>query len=784
MMKTRLFMMAMLAMVLLVGCKDDDNENNSGGNDGTEQTDAAMSAADRFWAVAANLVSPFEVTADYESKTFEPTIGEPLDGDETVRVVNATDHAVAAAMFAAITEAPVDENTTTYTFEDDAVGTMTYNKSTDGQSLATVDVNIKQIPHLQRIVYMTPEQLPENAQSGGVPYYSFGDVIARPNKDGTTEYWICVHSAFTPQGQTDTYWVTLSPLPKENVQNYKGSNGINYNMPTGIGKNLDRMQNLAELLYAIAEPQQWEDNTQLYNTPKAFGDIKKDNVKYINHLFWKRVRAAWEENDLSMKLFGYEQLDDVTSQLTDDGLHLVYNGYSWLFSSSDYCKLWERIYKNGTGNKANAHDMTYREIKQEMIKSRTTLDCIGEYKQNHWVNEQFFGDDSPRFIFRFATGKQLLGKQPGVYNSMAGGKAGISDVYVYTQRFGIAVGDHVDMEQLEPDSGLDAHYHSGDVYIDEEGHHWIVTYMAGDIFDYSPYTELVSFDAVKYSNDGSYMTNAPTKDEMLRGFAGIWYLAHSCFAYNFNKELSPTASGTSSIILRNLQKEGIDPRAILLKTDREEGARNYTEHASLPYRVSGDSKQRIMRFLMTSDLGQSDLHFNFWEHYPANPSDTSKYYNNFTIVPIFLQDAADSAKVKAYGKDYYAGRPIFFWGKTQEARKYRTEPTEQAKKVSNYAYSMKEYVDGINNTGMWNEPVIVACYDAVLDYGDKNYSKQTVKGRTLTPSSLVPLSDEEEVGKVTLSAIKRFWQPYSELLHNAYHIDGEPAEFPSFTIWQ
>ncbi|MBQ4355492.1 MAG: excinuclease ABC subunit C, partial [Bacteroidales bacterium] len=47
--------------------------------------------------VAANLVSPFDVTADYENKTFEPTIGSPLDGSSTIRVVNCGSMASAAS---------------------------------------------------------------------------------------------------------------------------------------------------------------------------------------------------------------------------------------------------------------------------------------------------------------------------------------------------------------------------------------------------------------------------------------------------------------------------------------------------------------------------------------------------------------------------------------------------------------------------------------------------------------------------------------------------------------
>ena len=54
----------------VTSCKDDDNKNNGGNGNGEEQAEGVMDNAGRFWAVAANLVSPFDVTDDYENKTF------------------------------------------------------------------------------------------------------------------------------------------------------------------------------------------------------------------------------------------------------------------------------------------------------------------------------------------------------------------------------------------------------------------------------------------------------------------------------------------------------------------------------------------------------------------------------------------------------------------------------------------------------------------------------------------------------------------------------------------
>ena len=195
-------LMALLVVGLSLAatsCKDDDNDSENNGSGEPTAEEIAIDNANTFWGVAANLVSPFDVTADYENKTFEPTIGTPLDGNSTVRVVNCGSMASAASRFTSITGVEIDENTTTYTYQDDAVGTLTYTKTNDGTSLAKIDVSIKQIPHLQQIVFKTTEQMGTNGTFEGTAYYSFGDVISLDDDDGMLkEYWVCVRPPWVP----------------------------------------------------------------------------------------------------------------------------------------------------------------------------------------------------------------------------------------------------------------------------------------------------------------------------------------------------------------------------------------------------------------------------------------------------------------------------------------------------------------------------------------------------------------------------------------------------------
>ena len=67
----------------VTSCKDDDKDKGNGDGEPTAE-EIATDNATTFWGVAANLVSPFDVTVEYEDKTFEPTIGMAENGG-TVR---------------------------------------------------------------------------------------------------------------------------------------------------------------------------------------------------------------------------------------------------------------------------------------------------------------------------------------------------------------------------------------------------------------------------------------------------------------------------------------------------------------------------------------------------------------------------------------------------------------------------------------------------------------------------------------------------------------------------
>lgn len=216
----------------LTSCKDDDDDLTP---EQRAEKEAAEKAdkANKFWEVASQLVGSSAYTEDYQDKTFEPTIGVADEGNSQTRIVLTNSPAAAAQLYSYLVGAEgIDENTASHTFQDPDVGTLTYTKTGDGRSWATVDVNIKQIPHLTKIIYRSAEQGGDNAFfGGGTAYYRFGDVISRQittfSGQAATEYWICVRPSFDPEGKGESHWVTVCPLPKENVWEYHGTKSSN-----------------------------------------------------------------------------------------------------------------------------------------------------------------------------------------------------------------------------------------------------------------------------------------------------------------------------------------------------------------------------------------------------------------------------------------------------------------------------------------------------------------------------------------------------------------------------
>ena len=422
----------------VTSCKDDDKDNGPSEEELEQQALEQQDLDNARIAVLDHLADLDEVESsevDLLSQQFEPVIGVPDEDDEAIRYVYTNTMEAAAERFADLVGAEIDENTPSYTWTDAKMGKMIYTKGNGTTAWAEVDVDIKQVRPFTKIIYCTPEMLGENKSFKGRAYYRFGDVVQRHNyvdlSSYAHEYWVCVRPAFGPEGKEDSHWACLERLTTKNyfIHKYKDQKWC---IPTRLGEDMEHMQNLAEMLYAILNPEQWEQNI-LDNSNnkkmKMFHDFDKNKEPYHNRYFWENVCKGWDQKayidwntdadpdknwerekfDIWKILFNTTK-EEMRKQINDPniGLNLLYKGYSWVSKKNLEVHLWQASYKNGTGIYSNMHTVTPTQPKAKLKGINFDCRMMGGNLKDYI---HFFNNDGKmRWCVRFATGKELLDK--------------------------------------------------------------------------------------------------------------------------------------------------------------------------------------------------------------------------------------------------------------------------------------------------------------------------------------------------------------------------------------
>ena len=699
-----LFAILVAMFAVMPSCKnnndDDPKDNGQEPNNQTDPDDVALSDnpkaeedAFKFWSVASQIVGFFQYTADYENATFEPVIGKE---DGNTRIVATNTMETAAQRFADLTGTDVDENTTTYTYSDPAVGTLTYTKVNDGTTFATVDVNIKQIPHVEKIIYQASSD--ENGSFGDKKaWYRFGDIVKRTNKDGVEEYWICVRPAFTYEKKEDSHWVCVSKLSDSNLKHYQNGDK-QYYLPTKLGNNKEHMQNFAEMLYAITHPQDWFDNCTYYGSDKLkiFHDFSYKNIKYHNQYFWANVWAAWKNTPevataLNMKTTDFAKLAEI---IDNDGVNLLYNGYSWWGTWKSNCDLYQATYTCGNTNKEkNMHDADYRTISEKVYEY--SLDFRDMQKPNNY-SPFFKNDGKQRWVIRHATGKELNGgRQPDATAAIQG----VTEVYryyskdYYESEFNKAGGPEI-TEKTNPDVQKYGYYQVGDVVTDVHKDRWFCISPAFNIDDdqHVKSALFVSFDfnsSRDWSGTSSLML-LPTKKEI--------YECATKFMSAYIKIMQDETVGPQ---IREHIKENaqVDLKKLCIEVDSNQSTNTIF---CLAYGNGTESSQPIVRCIHDNTKAGFE-YYRFYTSYEGKNSDTYMH----------LQDINNETLVNKYAKnDKWVTLPLH--GTTQ-----RREPRTETELSFDPKDWLIQHYKGEYATNMFNEPILFVRFMKVEDDGSK-----------------------------------------------------------------
>ena len=814
----RLFtIIAALAALCLASCERTDpySQPDEAGNVRTED--------ERFWSVVGQLVDMDDVTPDYKDKTFKPVIGNPDNGDESVRVVLVNSLEEAVGRYNDIVGANIDENTTEHTFNDPVVGKLVWTKSADSRSWATVDVAIPAVPTLQKIIYRSPEQGDANGSVGddGSAYYRFGDVIQRTrDDDGVTEYWVCVRPAFDKEGKGDSHWISVSPLPEENIWPYNSpkntesfiaSNGFKYSFPYSIRTGLEWYQDLAEMLFAIYYPDEWMNNIINYSGESMMGPtglrifkgFHKSNIKYHNVAYWTNVQNAWKQKGIARRVFGLSDQELAAALKSERGLHFLYKSYSWSTKFSNKPTLYQAQYTYTTSNneKRNMRNETTGSISSQVVDPKKTVESNINYPfdikrevtvSKPYVQKQnFFGDNDPRWIIRYAEGDELAAngkwdpQQPiSGFEQSRGGELYRYYKDVFKDK---NLTDEAEISELRRGVVNDSatwdrstytgehHYEFGDVFRDEEGKYWFVISTSGGDGEWrqkSPYAEIISFEGIQTSNSNAVATNIVTLDQARRASIVLWFLVQEYYKH---------PDGVIESIAKNIKNNtGVDLGKLIqeLVYTNNSGKLVPLESWSVAYRDQSSSKQKIIRFVVDPGPG-NEWYTSMWTKYPASKPVTIDEYKDlppasFSNLDIYLQDVAESSLVNSYGDDPVARAPLFT--NTAVPRPYRTSVESRAKDVTNYFYG-SSWNNGSNPFGMWNEPVLFFRMTVLYDRGGE-YSTKTADGKTLT---LVSKTTFPDYMPSTDTWIEAAWPDQTPTFR---HLNGNPENYPTWqSVW-
>ena len=807
-----LWLLAALVCGLGLGvtsCKDDDDDSKSEEQQQQEQEERAS----KFWSVVGQLVSSDSYAADYEDKTFEPTYGVADAANATTRIVETNDMQTAAQRFSDLVGASIDENTPSYTYSDPEVGTLTYTRGGTADEWASVEVNIKQVPHLRKIIYREGGE-GTNASFAGKAWYRFGDVVSRTLDNGKVEYWICVRPAFGPEKKGDSHWVCLNYLPPKNFFNYS-YDSKSWTVPTGIGTDKEDMQNLAEMLYAITRPEQWYNNANTYHTDgkvwgfsglPIFADFKKANVMYHNQYFWQNVADAWTKHGVDDKAMNV-QLGDLADRIDSEGIHLLYEGYQWWFKTSWNCKLWQASYTNGTKNdEKNLHHAEYKDITKRMQDIKFDCTKMGSSTDNYI---QFFDNDGKyRWVVRHATGADLNnGSQPAPTSRLQG--KGVKDFYRYYEEY------EDESYKLDKDGGTGpeitemsyndpakwntseftgkAHYCYYNVYKDKDGNRWIpVKCAGGTYFDKAPFTYFISFEGLTPSADGRRITNLPNREMAMKMMTWLWACTNNM--QNVTDDALQNSNGTNVRSMRALVNyAGIDPRHLYkLVTPPEEGrAESAVQLNSVGYTDDDNStgQQKVLRWYnYPTDMKQLDKvnqrlpTFYHWTTYPKVASKLFYWPSAFSTDPIYLQDIASADLVAKHAEDPYVYcLALEYYAKVPGANvmEPRTRPVSYADKATNFIYNMETWNHNIY-LDMWRAPVLLFRVIRLYDRGDDEYATRSENGITLYPYHVEPDIDGDGDYRLDIYRSVIDFTVDDAYKNHYYWVDGKQVTPPTY----
>ena len=660
--------------LLAVSCKDDDSENGNGA--GTEQVADAKDSEQ-----AMTLLGILQAVADidtlpdnWSSATFEPTVGYVLDAAKPyVRSIAVENASEAAAVYANLTDKDYNASLTSDSWSLEGVGSLTYKLENKSDVIATIDCQLKQVPHLTQLRLVKSDALGENASSSfkGEAYYNFGDVIYDTKEKS---YWICVRPALQ-NVKGDSHWFSFN-LQESNYKVYEANAKKDLKrtvVPTELGKNVEMMGYLMNLLSVISNPDACADYFQKGRVlENGLGNLGAGACSVSDI---KRIATNWQGkgiwNYLPVKQAYFQQNKDVT---------VFYYGYSSnLFGGGT--SIYGRRYSGDALSQSSKADLEWDRYKNMEFDAH----CYAQTGYN--ISSNQVGPDAA-IIVRYRSSKDF-DKKANPLDPF--------DKSRYEEKYRFRDASNVN-------NPLGRLTKIGDVFRDKTtGASWMTLIPSGDAEHKIGDAMLISFDsrAFKVTDGGNQITNLPTRHEASKIAEVFWeyvYFVGGMQYSEFGKYLKKDLNIDVSKIFAERDS------TYMINGNIPSKSKNFC--TSVAYNDAATVKSNLMRIVFdytrngdqsSKDPDGSKTYHRFFTHYLAGDKATINW-----------ADVMDADKVRKYAQDEWTRAKLT---NNPTAIPYRLTAETGPVKLTDYTFSL-EKGDFVNPAlkNMFNEPVILcAC---------------------------------------------------------------------------
>ena len=349
-MKKKSTILCLLALIfgagmMLSSCKD--NETASDVNPDEEVLEKGSEKGEALLSILSMTAELDSLPDDWYKNTYtvEPTIGTVKDeANPYVRYIAVSDSADAYTVYKSMVSENLTGTVKDETWIKDGIGSLAF-KVVKNQAdlIATVDVNVQQMPHLKQICFVPATAMGDNSSLfAGDPFYQFGDVV-KDKRDGT--YWFCARPASKTAGKSTTHWVSFNIL-NTNFEVYTKNGYAALTLPADLGnkaKSEEHILNFMKFMYAAKKGSEndltlsgvtlpKEDIKAIYELWKS-NNIEK-NEAYIPEVFYNHLENLFNDQNINIFYYGHcsgktPDVHMLTTQAPNFGLNKQEIKFEW-----------------------------------------------------------------------------------------------------------------------------------------------------------------------------------------------------------------------------------------------------------------------------------------------------------------------------------------------------------------------------------------------------------------------------------------------------------------------